>query len=1303
MSLSSTSLPKPKNWQDFETKTRVLFACILGDPNTQQNGRSGQAQNGVDVYGYRDRDTSQLVGVQCKKKYGAEVSEAELRTEVNKAKKFKPAISEFILVTTAPRDQNIQTVARTITSELQGTDRPFPVFVWGWEDIEENAAQHADAWKAFDPTWNPYVEQEFEKLRVDMQSVVQQSVAEALASSAHAQLSNPAAIQIDPNAEDTPLHGRITAYQQLINDGHAGAAYGHLEKLRSDEWAAASSSERYRTLTAMASAKLKLGHQEEAGQLLLDAYSECPEHKNAKKNRATGYLLTDRPAEAATLCREILNETQDDAEAAGTLIQALIEDANVDDPLAEVPAGLSDKEPVLIARVHFARCRNQPGWRTLAKEASEQHEENKTLKLFAAEAVLDTLIEQDRDAIAGGEFKATNVAAFQNATDTLYTAAKDAIEKGYALSPPLAQNAALALRFLDDTEKAKEVLDAAIDQNPEDQNLRLQRAIIAYVENDPDTVLALLPKQPQNPEAFGIVAEALVSKERYEDAIALADEPPPGNIPHHVRVGLLGVRVRSYVARGENPLAINTLNHAIVEAPEDVSLRVSLIRVYLKIGDRNSAQTALNDAMSCVDDNTDLVSRVELSLVAQQLRQFEATVALLNGRIALDRESEGLHILLAASINAGQLVTARTILDGVSEPLKQQEWHAQAEAILAINTGDPTTDSKIAHYLQFRPQDLEMRLVRLGLWQSEGRDQDVRDLLGKMAPADLQGSPEHHIRLAALLCHYGFPERGLAHAYAVIMDNWDKPSVHLAYQGLIFLNQDIDKAFPPSDRVNVGTVVCVRSDGNERRYRIEAEKFESFSVERLSPDDDLAQLLLGKSVGDKVKLKQQFSRAEIEILWIKPVYLDAFHLSVENFNERFPRADGLQKFKFDKDAADPLEEMRAVTKARAEADQHIIEQYRTKGLPLSFAAALIGKNPIDAWTGLPELEVEFQVCRGNRPEREQALHTIKKHGAKGCVLDAITLSVVRRLGIEKAVATVCGPIHTTQSIVDLFASRAFEAEQNKGKEQGFLAWRDEQLVYQEYSPEQVQDAAEERQREADWVKSTARIVSSMPKQNFSPETKNIVNMVGHTACDPAVAADGSDLLLVSEDMGYRIWGAAEFGIQTTWLQPVLITARDRNLLSADEYAEAINLLALSNHSYISLDPACLMYQARKNDFGLTREMARLLEKVGGPTADLLTNVGVLCSFTDALWTECANELKIKRLASESLASITRQRQEDPRHIVAFFLEKLKERRGTMSQHALVWLLGHSFGMPYFDKLAAQRSALTHRTESAENQ
>ena len=105
------------------------------------------------------------------------------------------------------------------------------------------------------------------------------------------------------------------------------------------------------------------------------------------------------------------------------------------------------------------------------------------------------------------------------------------------------------------------------------------------------------------------------------------------------------------------------------------------------------------------------------------------------------------------------------------------------------------------------------------------------------------------------------------------------------------------------------------------------------------------------------------------------------------------------------------------------------------------------------------------------PERRDTLRMIKQHGQKGCVLDAITLSVVRRLGVEKAVAAVCGPISTTQSVIDLLASRALEAKHNIGTKQGYIGWRENRLVVEEFSEETLKKAADERAKELSWARA----------------------------------------------------------------------------------------------------------------------------------------------------------------------------------------------------------------------------------------
>ena len=125
---TSVSFRPPKDWQAFECHSRLLFEYALGDPATQNNGRPGQRQHGVDIFGRRGGGGGPLVGVQCKGKdsdYGGVVTEAELRREVKKSERFQPALKEFILITTCPDDAGLQEKARRqrLLRRTAGADR----------------------------------------------------------------------------------------------------------------------------------------------------------------------------------------------------------------------------------------------------------------------------------------------------------------------------------------------------------------------------------------------------------------------------------------------------------------------------------------------------------------------------------------------------------------------------------------------------------------------------------------------------------------------------------------------------------------------------------------------------------------------------------------------------------------------------------------------------------------------------------------------------------------------------------------------------------------------------------------------------------------------------------------------------------------------------------------------------------------------------------------------------------------------------------------------------------------------------
>ena len=129
-------LPPPRDWQVFEDLCCDLMRREWNDPNTQKNGRSGQRQKGVDIYGQPNQEAD-WVGLQCKWKNpltGSRLSLEEIRKEIEKARDFQPGLKRLVIATTAPRDSGLQEEVRKL-DEAERRACSFSVAILFWEDI----------------------------------------------------------------------------------------------------------------------------------------------------------------------------------------------------------------------------------------------------------------------------------------------------------------------------------------------------------------------------------------------------------------------------------------------------------------------------------------------------------------------------------------------------------------------------------------------------------------------------------------------------------------------------------------------------------------------------------------------------------------------------------------------------------------------------------------------------------------------------------------------------------------------------------------------------------------------------------------------------------------------------------------------------------------------------------------------------------------------------------------------------------------------------------------------------------------
>lgn len=144
-------LRKPENWQDFERLCKALWGEIWECSDTiKRNGRQGQAQKGVDVYGIKKGECVYR-GIQCKGKddyTNSQLTESEIDNEIAKALLFTPKLKSFYFATTANKDAHIEEYIRKKNLESISKGE-FEIDIFAWEDIVDLIEAHRNTYNWF--------------------------------------------------------------------------------------------------------------------------------------------------------------------------------------------------------------------------------------------------------------------------------------------------------------------------------------------------------------------------------------------------------------------------------------------------------------------------------------------------------------------------------------------------------------------------------------------------------------------------------------------------------------------------------------------------------------------------------------------------------------------------------------------------------------------------------------------------------------------------------------------------------------------------------------------------------------------------------------------------------------------------------------------------------------------------------------------------------------------------------------------------------------------------------------------------
>jgi cellulose synthase operon protein C len=1217
----------PANYAEFETSCMRLAEKYFNTPNALKNGRTGQPQKGVDVWGYRNRDMRRPFGVQCKlKTTGADLTEAEVREEWAKALEFRTPIDEFFIWTTANNDVEMDELARELALEhLDATGRSVEFYVWGWQRMCDEIATDANLIKVFDPDWGPYSREHSETLVAVRDDVAElkvglNNVVTMLARGAATYPMIPSDETTRGSDSDKGLDREIDGYRSVLQAGKPQTALPLFRQMLANVEFTASGHVMFRIKANIGACHLALEEVDKGCAYLLAAYEHAPEEPKAIANRALAFLLQSKFEQVLEIGREEFELDRADVGLWPHVVQAAAQFGFRGDPLSLVPERHRENQGVVVAAVHFHRIAGDRNWRAMAAHAYGLFSDDRYARQFYADSILEQ-VGEDEDRLSKNVIPSSLKAPLDSAAEIYLSIWQEATKGENAVGHEelvTLANAFVALRLLNRHEEAIELIAKERSHIEKDQDV-LVRAVIVAFEAGSHLASDMLPLLDISADAAMLKLQIGLRQADWEKIAEIGDDLV-GMVHEPERpVSAAAVAMcKTWTAAGGVPSPEDVV--PIIEAAaSDARASILVADMCMTFGLRQSADQAWNNGRRSVTPLSHWSSKIGVAKHAFRRHRWRDAADLLIETIDLTEDSEELR-QLAVSIACELPQSARgaRFFRNLPKTLRENVFFKHYEAVMLFNAGDLPRAEKTARAVLAEVQDLEnFKLLTLILRRS-GRPEKVKAVVNGNDVLAFEGSPADRAFAAQTLHEVGRVEEALKAMHALYQANRESPDITMAFFGMV-LREKSRKVTSSIKAVQLDAYVKLEDDaGHVFNFIVGDDASTKDNV--FLPTHAFVQHALGKKVGESFEFERNVGD---KVTWtVRELchrYVHVMREIGDSFETRFPDANGVYSFTMKDEDIQPMLDM---VKRQAEANQHLAKQY-VDGVPISFVTARIHRDPISFAEYLRSQGEPIRTCIGNGQERELAFKTIELHRASGAVLDSYTAWTAATLGVLPALKTLFGSLYIPHSVKDdVLLFRGFD--EPSGRRTLSVSYEEGQFVKHEITRDQV---VQRRKLITGYLQEIEKHCEILPVAAPPIEGDGIdarmeildaaISHFGGGVLDPAaLAANG--YILLSEDMQYRQWAGAVWPIKGIWLQPALASAVVVGALSFEEYAAKLVELAKLRHDFISVDPVILIETLRRGDDQALADFTAAADFIGTASADLRSHVGVTQRFVDGI-------------------------------------------------------------------------------------
>ena len=1214
-------IPPPTTWEAFESLCRDLWAEIWNDKNTQKNGRQGQAQHGVDVYG--EPKKNYWVGLQAKEKDqlpAKTLKITELRTEVARAKSFTPALKEYIVATTGPKDGKVQEEARKITVENR-KERLFDVSVYSWEDIESLLKKYENVYKLHYPEHFP----DLEPLESLTQKVLCKQEDNFEKSSEEI---NGLKFEVKSGfkhlAEQTSVGGDVTREQHveldyarnLINQHKPITALGYLEPIKNRIWNQTNPSVKFRLLTNIAASKLQLGDEKEAAKLFIEALQYNPDDEKALCNIALAYILLDKPGKAEEYVKKVLSKNPASGRAYSMLIQ-IRSDAStaVEKIVDEIPSEYHDLPEVTYALGTV--CRRSQHF----QEAQEWFKKARIAKGTEPEYLVSqatTLLSSISKNMHLSFSKKLNKSEYEKVKEAirLFEQAWKEIKlyEDNSLKIECLVNKGISYTLLGDNQKAAISFDDALVIEPDNPSYIFNRAYIDYESDKKNLALDRLKKISQNPEIpaailIGDIYLSISNKNPEilrKEALPIIKDYIKLNPPRFLKNAAERLLIQLYVVLNELKVAANIADKLVKQNPKDINTLVSRSRVYRLLKNEKVADKSLFEAEKLVNEKTTYFDLLALADEYNFTGKFDKAATFYERVTDSKVNNETTRRLIDSYLKAGNKQKALSICQTIRKNQGLIRDVLELEANLYEDIGDLENAEKLCkEYLKEKPDDEKVKLHLAAIsYRSQKWSQLDNFLKASFNYEKL--SMIYRIQYAELLSVRGFNKEAIKVIYETRRKYFNQSVAHLQYITILLKSEEGTDKWLHASKVSEGTAVLLEEkNGAKVWYLIEDRIDADFAKNELKPQHLLAQRLLGKKIGDEIELVSSGPQKKYgKVIEIKSKYIYALHISMSSYQTMFPEAEGLYRIDLKGGESGEIEkkDLKIIFEQidkQHERNSQVIKFYQEGKLTVGAFAKILGRNEVEAWGLLTSREEPGLKCsigdinlRRNAQASLNANHKI--------AIDILSLLTIHGLEVANIVVKHYGKLLISQSTIDVVNELITDRKGLQAKGFPTVGKQGNQYIKEEITADQLKKNTEYLKGILKWIKQNCLFTPCHEALKLDTDQREeLYKLFGNSFIDSILIAKQENALLYSDDERLRSYAAGTYSVQGVWTQAVIENLLSLGIISNEKYQDSVIRLINSNYIFTSINSDTLIEVTKQSQWKPDRNFIKIVSLLNG--------------------------------------------------------------------------------------------------------